>query len=152
MGYFSLLFWLIYLDDSLSIHERLGDTIGVWLDTADHVGEVIAILGIGLVPLAAISFSYATTKVAKYRRFILNAIELIGIYIFSGVVIDFVYSEVYFPSKLVRTFFGILEDFGENVAMALILVFAIHHLLYVSEDEPSPSKPVLAQTKWMGGP
>ncbi|WP_017324997.1 hypothetical protein [Synechococcus sp. PCC 7336] len=137
-GFFSLLFWLIFLDDSLSIHENLGDLIGVWLNTVDHVGEVIAMLALGLVPIISIAISYANTKVTRYKQFSLNLIKLISIYVFSGVVIDFIYSEVYFPSNLVRTILGILEDFGENIAMVLILVFAIRHLLYVrNTDRPN---------------
>ena len=130
-GGFSLLFWLLLFDDSLSIHEQLGDRIGMWLNTEDHVGEAIAVLGISLLPLGLISAAYAIAK-AAYKRFALNLVALLLFYAAFGVILDFIHDEVYFPSRTLTVSLRVLEDFGENIAMVLILIFVIYHFFYVS--------------------
>lgn len=145
----SLLFFYLLLDDSCSIHEKLGATISyrIGLSPAFNLrsvdfGELIVSACVGLFFLVLIAIAYRlgdrlSRKTSRHLVILLFALALFGI------VVDMLHIALPFPS--LASFFGLLEDGGEMVVMSMMawLVFSVSERSeqYANSLECQPSNP-----------
>lgn len=128
----NIFFLLLLLDDFFQFHEALGQ-IGSSLIAIPSFGgirrqdisEIIAIAIISIFLLGFILFGYL--KGSKLlRAFTHRLIALLGLLIFSGVVIDLIHF-VFAGSPFWFNFLTIIEDGGEMYAMSLIMAYVYFH-------------------------
>ena len=131
---FAILFGWVLLDDSLALHEQIGDRLALALDTGENLGELIALAGMGLVAIAPILYMYPKVSNLEEKAFSLDIVKLLMVFTVSGVVLDFIDSEIYFSTRFFRYLFGTLEDFGENIAISFILTIVIGALAQYNRD------------------
>jgi hypothetical protein len=124
----SLLFLYFLLDDSLSIHEKLGNTLSGYLAfatqfklEANDLGELIASAFFGFVLLSIIGLStYLSSR--KIKLISLDLAILLGVLIFFGVGMDVLHAIARsIPGSGILT---LVEDGGEMMAMSLICWYA----------------------------
>ncbi|MGH8002251.1 MAG: hypothetical protein ACREPR_23185 [Brasilonema sp.] len=123
-----MLFFYLLLDDSLQIHEKLGDFISYklnfssWLNLRPQdFGELTVSILVSLFFLIFISITYYfsdrfSRKTSKYLMMALFALALFGI------VVDMVHIAVKSPS--LYTLLGLIEDGGEQVVMSAIVSYS----------------------------
>jgi hypothetical protein len=148
-GAWSLLFLYLLLDDSCSVHEKLGLTIGNKLSllptfnlrSAD-LGELIVSAGVGLffLVLIAIAYRFGDRLSRKTSRHLVTLLFALALF---GIVIDLLHIALPFPSW--ADFLGLLEDGGEMVVMSIIawLVFSVSERSeqYANSLQREPSHP-----------
>ncbi|MEL7084706.1 MAG: hypothetical protein AAGM36_09455 [Cyanobacteria bacterium J06597_1] len=131
---FAVFFGWVLLDDSLALHEQIGDRFVLALGTSENVGEVIALAGMGLIFVVPILYAYLKVSNLEEKAFSLDIVKLLVVFAVFGGVLDFIDSEIYFSTRFFRYLFGTLEDFGENVAISFILTIAFGALALYNRD------------------
>jgi hypothetical protein len=129
----SLLFLYLWLDDTLSVHETLGDKVGEGLGLPsvfglppDHIGEVVVGGCFGLLFLIVIAAAYRFSydPVPKQRSQVL--LMLLAVFVFFAVAIDVVDSIAYtLGAGQLAFLLYISEDGGEMVAMSILVWFVV---------------------------
>lgn len=128
----SILFLFTLLDDSLEIHEGLGQVIQNTFDfsfipllrTRD-VGELIVYAGVGSILLGMLAFGYRKERDSGIRRISVRLFLLLLAFAFCGVVVDivhFVFEALSAPQSILRLL-TIVEDGGEMLIMSVIAWF-----------------------------
>lgn len=134
----SLLFFYLFLDDSLEIHERLGAYLshqlqfipGLGLRSEDF-GEILISASVCLIFGMLIAISYRkANRIA--RNISKTLIQLLLALAFCGIVVDMMH--VIFKDSLLETLLVVIEDGGELIIMSLIACFVF------SVSEYSPTK------------
>lgn len=130
----SLLFWYLFLDDTIQIHERLGLFISIKLSftnmfylRAVDFGELIVSALAGLIFLTAIGITYRfgnrlDKEVSKYLIKLLFALG------FFGIILDMFHIMIQgFKIYYLKALIAVAEDGGELVIMSLIvcLLFSV---------------------------
>jgi hypothetical protein len=124
----SLLFFYLLLDDSLTIHERLGEIATKRLDLqpvfnlrAVDFGEFIVSACIGLFFLffLAIAYRSASRIPREASRYLIIMLFVLAVF---GIAVDMLHSLLRF-SLLWEPLIGTLEDAGEMVVMSVIAWF-----------------------------
>lgn len=122
----AFLFAYLLLDDSISVHERLGSwlagVLGLQADLglrAVDFGELLisAVVAGGFVLLIG---TLALRGTARMRRLCLDYLQLLALLVFFGVFVDMLHvmAEGYGVPGL-----GTLEDWGEMLVMSLITAY-----------------------------
>jgi len=120
----SLLFFYLLLDDSLSIHEEIGEYLANYFNIetrynlrAVDFGELLVSFGVGVSFLSFLSFTYFRA-VNDVRKFSVHIFILLLFLVFFGVFIDMLHTFLGDDWKL-----GLIEDGGEMIAMSLITAY-----------------------------
>lgn len=122
----ALVFFYLLLDDSLSVHERLGSWLAGVLGfqaalglRAVDFGELLVsgVVAGGFVLLIA---TLALRSTARMRRLCVDYLQLLALLVFFGVVVDMLH--VIGKDYGLRGL-GLLEDGGEMLAMSLITAY-----------------------------
>jgi uncharacterized membrane protein len=128
----SLLFFYLLLDDSLEVHEKLGELISQQLAffpafnlRAKDFGELLVSAGVGLFFLIAIAIAYRfgdriSREISKYLIVMLFILALFGI------VGDLLHMAFY--ESFLKPFLGLLEDGGEMIVMSIIAWFVFKQM------------------------
>ncbi|MBC2837987.1 hypothetical protein [Robiginitalea sp. SC105] len=123
--FWALLFVYLLLDDSLEIHETLGNRIAVLFNFPtlinlgpQHIGEVFVSGIVGLIFLVLIGLSYKYAKPID-KRVSFQLVLLIFLLAIFGVFVDSVHAAVNWGGSI----WGILEDGGEMITMSLIVAY-----------------------------
>lgn len=124
----SLLFGFLLIDDSLSLHERIGNTIASQLGIQpmfglkpQDYGELGFFIFYSLVFLLIIGGAYyfSDTIGKRMSRILFAMLLILSIF---GVFFDMIHS-IFFENPRVGPFFGLVEDGGEMVVMSVIAWF-----------------------------
>ena len=127
-GLWALVFLYLLLDDSLSLHESLGELVANGMAfspaiglRAQDFGELAVSVGVGLIFLLPVAVFYwrgtqAFKDVSKYLVALLAALA------FFGILIDMVHVAVNMGWK-VAFVLGTIEDGGEMVVMSITTAF-----------------------------
>lgn len=135
----SVVFAYFLLDDSLQVHERVGEIIagkfkfmpGLGLQQQD-LGELAVSAMAGAILIIPLSWAYKTgTRV--FRKVSQDISLLILVLIVFGVAVDTVHSAVNL-GIVIGLLIGLIEDGGEMVSLSLILWYVF--LMLVRENEP----------------
>jgi hypothetical protein len=141
----SLLFFYLLLDDSLSIHERLGGIISNELGLspafnlrAKDFGEIIVSACVGFFFLIFIGIAYRfgdrmSRETSRYLIMMLFALALFGI------VVDMIHIIV-FQSPSLEPLLAVVEDAGEMLVMSVIAGFVFLLPKRLSQDLRLPVK------------
>jgi hypothetical protein len=140
-----LLFVYLLLDDSIKIHESLGEFLAkvtglsAWMgegDRANSIGEVAISLMIATVFLGGIFWAYRhCTKVD--RQMSTNLTRLLLALVFFGVGVDALHG-IIGGSYPVQVAWSILEDGGEMIMMSLIFSYVFQ----LAPIAPELNKPI----------
>lgn len=134
----SLLFFYLFLDDSLQIHEKLGDYLSIKFSLisffnigSEGFGEIIVSASACLIfgTLIAISYQFGDRISRNVSKTLIKFLLALA---FFGIVVDTLH--VIFNNSLIETLLAIVEDGGELIIMSLIACFVF------SLFEYSPSK------------
>ena len=121
----SSLFGYFLLDDSLQIHEKLGEYIVNYFSLqplfglrAQDLGELAISIFFGLIIFSFIGVAYfkCDNKAKKVSQIIFFLVLFLVLF---GVVLDMV--DVIIPVYLLKALFGLIEDGGEMIVMSIIL-------------------------------
>lgn len=122
----SLLFGYLLLDDSLSIHEKIGGRISYLFQDAFRLravdyGEVLVSAIVGIFFLILITWGYYQSNFMerKYGKFLIIFLLILAI---PGVLLDLIHIMVHNNYHL-DLIFALLEDGGEHIVMSLVLAF-----------------------------
>lgn len=149
----SILFFFTLLDDSLEIHEGLGQAIQNTIDfsfipllrTRD-VGELIVYAGVGSLLLGMLTLSYRKEQDAGIKQISVRLFLLLLGFAFCGVVVDiihFVFEALSAPQSILRLL-TIVEDGGEMIIMSVIAWF----VFLVLEQRSQASTPAELKSKY----
>ncbi len=133
------LFILLFLDDSLEIHEKAGIIIGENITfkpfyglREQDIGELIYAGAMGLLVVFIMVLSFKNSN-KLFKRTSIDISILLVIFLFFGIVIDF--AHVLFNSnEYVSFILGWLEDSGEMILLSLIAWYILY-LLYFGKDQ-----------------
>lgn len=141
----SLLFFYLLLDDSLSIHEKLGEIISIKLAfspalnlRAVDFGELVVSAGVGFFFLILIAIAYRfgdrmSRETSRYLIMMLFALALFGI------VVDMIHI-ILFKSPSLEPLLALVEDGGEMLVMSVIAWFVFLLPKRLSQDVSLPGK------------
>jgi hypothetical protein len=123
----ALLFFYLLLDDSLHIHERLGDLASTKLAfsnlfsmRATELGELVISGLVGFFFLVVIAISYHFGN-SKFRKISQRLIVLLLALVVFGIALDVVHSLLKLTA--INMLIGLLEDGGEMLVMSVIISF-----------------------------
>lgn len=140
----SLLYAYLLFDDMFGLHEKLGDLIagliGTRLDALlfaslelDDIGEVIGILGLGLV--FALLLVPAYLRLQPDARPVFRTLTwLLAALLFFGLGLDLF--DRFFDSRLIQETFKLMEDGGEMLVMSVTCWYA--YTLTAPPAQPAP--------------
>jgi hypothetical protein len=121
------IFLLVLLDDSLGIHEHVGDRL-VNLTGWDQLGELIAFTGLGMISLAILIPGLWNLPSAVWPQ----AVRFIGVLLglaLCGVVIDFAHASIELlglpMGRLSDRVLGLVEDGGEMLLASLATAYGV---------------------------
>lgn len=137
----SLLFFYLLLDDSLSIHETLGEIASIRLGfqpmfnlQAKDFGEVLVSVCVGsfFLLVLAISYRFANRTPRETSRYLIIMLFFLAAF---GIAVDVLHSMLRF-SSLLEPLLAMLEDAGEMVVMSVIVwvVFKRSESLYANAN------------------
>jgi hypothetical protein len=122
-------FAILLIDDSFSMHERLGEWLGMtlglpaWLGLRPQdLGELLFAAVLGLAALAMIGAAIVREHAAISPSIRLGL--LLGALVVCGVVIDAIHVIAYFGRSSLAWMLAIAEDGGELLAMSSIAAYA----------------------------
>jgi hypothetical protein len=135
LGWQALLVY-IFLDDSLQIHERLGEAIAQHFSIlpmglrAQDFGELLvsAFFGLLILSLLSIGYYYASTGLRGISRHLAG---LLSILVLIGVIFDMVHGLL--DPFLQSIFFEVLEEGGEMLTMS-VMAWYVHRLTTASDS------------------
>lgn len=123
---------VMLLDDTLRLHERLGDALehGLGLSAAlglrgQDFGELLYGFAVGVPTVVFTVMAWQRTKTA-YRQDAAITIGLIGVFLFFAVVVDVVHSFVSSARPGWSAELGLIEDGGELLVLSLLVAFVFH--------------------------
>lgn len=134
----SLLFFYLFLDDSLQIHETLGAYIGNHLNfiplfnlRLEDLGEIIVSASACLIlgTLIAISYWFGNRLSRNVSKTLIKFLLALAV---CGILVDVLHSV--FNNSFMETLLTIVEDGGELIIMSAIACYVL------SFSEYSPSK------------
>jgi len=128
----SLLYGYLLADDMFSLHEKLGDAIGGLFDNSlngilvadlelDDIGEVIGILGIGLL-FALILIPTFLRLQSDARPLFRTLTWLLAALLFFGLGLDFL--DRFADANVIQEMFKMAEDGGEMLVMSVTCWYA----------------------------
>jgi len=133
----ALLFAYLLVDDSFSVHEKVGEMLahrlafeGALRLRAVDFGELLVSATAGAVLAVGLAWAYLRGA-AEFRQSSRHLLVLLLVLVFFGVVVDMVHIALD-PVDWLDKSFVILEDGGELVAMSFITWYAF--LLLVARD------------------
>lgn len=144
----SLLFFYLLLDDSLTIHETLGEMASIRLGfqsmlnlQAKDFGEVLVSVCVGLffLFLLAIAYRFSNRIPRETSKYLIIMLFVLAAF---GIAVDVVHSLLRF-SLLWEPLLAMLEDAGEMVVMSVITWFVFKR----SESLYPTLNPLKAQEK-----
>ncbi len=134
-----LLFLYLLVDDSLRVHEIMGNLLAkslglsVWLgEKSQDVGELSVSLIAAIVLFSGIALAYRQSSKAD-RQISTHLTRLVLRLVFCGVVVDLLHSLI--PNSL--DIWAILEDGGEMIVMSLMVSY-IFQLEPVAQSTAAP--------------
>jgi hypothetical protein len=136
LGWQALLVY-VFLDDSLQIHERLGEAIAQHFSIlpmaglrAQDFGELIvsAFFGLLILSLLSIGYYYASTGLRGISRHLAG---LLSILVLFGVIFDMVHGLL--DPFLQSILFEVLEEGGEMLTMS-VMAWYVHRLTTASDS------------------
>jgi hypothetical protein len=134
------IFTYLLLDDSLSIHEMLGEytatnIINPLLGSKGSVwGELLVSVGIGVLFLALIIINFKKSS-PKSKLIGMDLILLLSCLAFFGVFVDVLHVLLF--SRFLFFHIGLLEDGGEMVTISVITWYVfLHSFAQDGNDEP----------------
>ena len=131
LGAWGLLFAYFLVDDSLSLHERVGARIAERLDLTPPFGLRLQDLGelavSALAGLALLGVVYRAYRGGSpgFRRLSSDLFLLVVALAFFGVLVDLAHIAVK-AGRGVNLFLGVLEDGGEMVVASLMVGYTVH--------------------------
>jgi hypothetical protein len=121
------IFLLLLLDDSLRIHEQVGDRLAN-LTGWDQLGELIAFIGLGMISLAILVPGLWNLPRAVWPQAVRFIGVLLGLAV-CGVVIDFAHASIDLlglpMGRLSDRVLGLVEDGGEMLLASLATAYAV---------------------------
>lgn len=146
---FALLFLYLFVDDSLSVHERLGKLIAgalnfpplIGLQPKD-LGELLVSTIVGIFFVLIISCSYWLGS-QRFRHVCKRIAILIGCLAFFGVVVDMLHimtKQIKIPFLPLNVIFELVEDGGE---MLVITVLCWYGVSLLRQQDITTQKPLL---------
>ena len=132
----SLFFTFMLYDDSHSLHEQVGETLGAaWALPASSglrpqdIGELLFALAVGVVTLAVLAVvSVRERGVAMVPT--VNIMLLLAALAICGVLIDALHVVAYFSGSRFAWLLTVIEDGGELVVMSVIVAYACQLAAY----------------------
>ncbi len=128
-----ILFLFLLIDDSLQIHENLGETANKLINIThlggirgQDIGEITAIAIMGAFLLSFVLVGYLRSP-QPLRKFSNRLVFLLALLIAVGVLVDLVHF-MFADSPIWFNFLTIVEDGGEMIAFSLILTYVYSHL------------------------
>lgn len=124
----ALLFSYLLLDDSLSIHEQIGNKIGDFFQFQDifnlravDLGEILVSATVGISFLILIGWAYSQSNFTerKYGKFLVLLLLALAI---PGIFFDLIHVIIY-DNLYLNFIFALLEDGGEQIIMSFTLAF-----------------------------
>ncbi len=130
-GVLALFFLYIFLDDSIRIHERLGELLSQkfghipWTQIdPKYIGELLTFIFVGIL-FSVLIFLNKRDEISNFFVKFNVLVKLIGLLIFFGVGIDLIHSLV-LSEYFLNAVFVILEDGGELFIMSFILFYVLN--------------------------
>ena len=128
----SLLFFYLLLDDSLEVHEKLGELISNQLAfspafnlRAKDLGELLVSAGVGLFFLIAIAIAYRFGDRIS-REISRSLIVMLFTLALFGIVGDLLHMAFY--ESFLKPFLGLLEDGGEMIVISVMAWFVFKQM------------------------
>ncbi len=136
----ALLFFYFLLDDSLQIHEILGQYSAIQFNIQDKLslraedfGELVVSLFAGILLFSIIgAFHYKSSTIEK--KISKSLFFLVLILILFGIGIDMIDSMI--PTTFWKAIFALIEDGGEMVVMSIILEYVYNLSYLINAKEP----------------
>ena len=126
----ALLFFFLFIDDSLTIHESVGLFIAnkvnipeVFGVSGTAIGELIVISVLGAILLSIIGFSYIRSEKLHQQRTLVILILIVLLAGF-GVVID-AFGVMLINTYEAKRIIHIIEDSGEMIVMSLLVLLGL---------------------------
>ena len=126
----ALLFFFLFIDDSLTIHESVGLFIAnkvnipeVFGVSGTSIGELIVISVLGAILLSIIGFSYIRSEKLHQQRTLVILILIVLLAGF-GVVID-AFGVMLINTYEAKRIIHIIEDSGEMIVMSLLVLLGL---------------------------
>lgn len=126
----ALLFFFLFIDDSLTIHESVGLFIAnqvnipeVFGVSGTAIGELIVISVLGVILLSIIGFSYIRSEKLHQQRTLVILILIVLLAGF-GVVID-AFGVMLINTYEAKRIIHIIEDSGEMIVMSLLVLLGL---------------------------
>ena len=142
IGYLAWATFFLYLlaDDSLQIHEKVGEFFAGFFNLSPFLGlrpqdygELSVCILAGLIFSPLILWSYRSGS-AEYKKVTLDLVMLIALLVFFGVFVDMLHVVIELGSK-VTWMLGALEDGGEMVSTSIILWYS--YLISLHKTRPN---------------
>ncbi|MBS3953034.1 MAG: hypothetical protein KGZ88_08810 [Methylomicrobium sp.] len=135
----TVVFAYFLLDDSLQVHERIGEIIAAKFQFKPYFGlqpqdwgELAVSAMAGAILIIPLLWTYKTgTRV--FRKVSQDITLLIFVLIIFGVAVDIAHSTINLGT-VIGLFIGLIEDGGEMVSLSLIIWYVF--LMLVHENEP----------------
>lgn len=149
---FSLFIFYVFLDDAFMFHEQMGLLIRQWINVSffskllrvrqRDIGEAMYYAVIGFIFLFPGIFFYFHEKKDSFQRLAANKLVVaFGVLCFFCVALDVIDQGPTLP--VLRHFLNLLEDYGEMLALSLLLAFCIDVFRdwNASMKSPPPTRP-----------
>jgi hypothetical protein len=148
-----VIFFYIFLDDSIGIHEHIGGQFTQLLHLpaigglrGQDLGEMLVFASAGIMSLVALGWSYRTEANRANRQISVYLFVLLLLFAVCGGVVDMLHMAI---STLLHSWWlqrlsTILEDGGELVMMSLIAAF-VYRLVKPRSQSLSTPTPLYAE-------
>jgi hypothetical protein len=130
------LFTYFLMDDSMMIHERLGQRISDYFGfqpalrlNPGNFGEMIVSAGAAIPLLGFLAFCYVKSSSSIDRGFSRTMAVMLAALVFFGIFVDEL--DVVAPFRIVRSFLELVEDGGE-MAVATVMVCYVGGEVFLS--------------------
>jgi hypothetical protein len=125
-----VVFSILLIDDSFSLHEQVGEWLGMQLGLPawfglrpQDIGELLFAAVLGLATLTTLAAALARERGEAVAPSIKLALML-GALVVCGVVVDAIHVIAYFSQSSLAWMLTIVEDGGELLVMSLIAAYA----------------------------
>ncbi|MCK0509824.1 hypothetical protein [Aromatoleum buckelii] len=132
----ALLFAVSVLDDSMALHEAMGDYLSMNTGISAATGELVGWSALGLLPMLAVLLGYLRSD-PRSRRDAQVFFVAIVLLLFFAVGMDIVHSVIHQQLGRFQTVLTVVEDGGELVTFTLICALSLG--IFRLQQEPQES-------------
>ncbi|MCK0508245.1 hypothetical protein [Aromatoleum anaerobium] len=120
----ALLFAVSVLDDSMALHEAMGNYFAMKVGTSVATGELVGWSTLGLLPMLAVLLGYLRSD-SRSRRDAQVLFVAIVLLLFFAVGMDIVHGVIHQQLGRFQTVLTVIEDGGELVTFTLICALSL---------------------------